>query len=77
MAGINSSGFGMNGFMPEAFENPQGLVLRKCSYFVEGMNLLNINIINLNMHNKPALFIVQTAMGGAFLNQQPKKEKMY
>ena len=25
LAKINSSGFGMNGFMPEAFENPEGL----------------------------------------------------
>jgi hypothetical protein len=25
MAAINSSGFGMNGFMSEAFENPEGL----------------------------------------------------
>nr|WP_321485534.1 hypothetical protein [uncultured Draconibacterium sp.] len=25
LARVNSSGLGMNGFMPEAFENPQGL----------------------------------------------------
>jgi hypothetical protein len=25
LAKISSSGFGMNGFMPEAFENPTGL----------------------------------------------------
>jgi hypothetical protein len=33
---INASDFGMNGFMPEAFENPEGLSFENEEIFVEG-----------------------------------------
>lgn len=36
-AAINSSGFGMNGFMSEAFENPEGLFFENVSILWEGL----------------------------------------
>lgn len=40
----NSSDFGMNGFLPEAFENPKGLFFGNVSILCEGLNSIKVQL---------------------------------
>lgn len=39
---INSSGFAMNGFMPEAFENPEGSFFENVDILWEGAGRISV-----------------------------------